>query len=165
MSTSPDNNDNEKKQTIKKLQEIVIINEDLKVISNLESHDKLWIGKKELPVKQVDNPNADVMRNCLEVHKASLWVYDAVIRTYSGQGREHIIAYISNIVDTLEHQSEYDFMKTKSFIPQYVAKINEAADKIESVIQNQYETHADEIESYVTRMRKAAAKILNVHSS
>jgi hypothetical protein len=154
-----------KKIKVGRLQEMVRMNEDMKAITDLGVHDKLWVSERERKEKTSDG-EVTKKYNCLEIHQAGWWPIDSVTRTWNGQGREPILAHISNMVDILEAHSEYnDLLKNKSFIPQYATKINDSANKIENVLLHQYDNYHTEIEDYVRRMKDASKKILAVHNS
>jgi hypothetical protein len=162
---SADNDKKLQQQTVERLQEMVRMNEDLKAIIDLGPADKLWLGEKDKTLKNTDGTETTNTYPCLEVHESSVWALDALARTWYGQGREPILAHINQMVDTLESQPDYGLMKTKGFIPQYAAKVSEAADKLEDQVLHQYPNFSEEIEDYVKRMREAAEAMLHSHNS
>lgn len=160
--------DEEKGQLLARLKELYKINEDLKTITSLGPQDKLWIETKAESEKLKLNAGDDSSKTyeALSLHQANVWLVDATVRTYYGQGRGNIIAHISKLVDAIEAQTEYtDVLTRRDYIPSYINMIRDAASKIETNMMQQYENMQDEIETLVSKMRDAATTMEGVHNA
>jgi hypothetical protein len=151
---------------IERLREITDVNKDLDAIMKLGVHDKLWVEKTEETIKNADGEKESREIPRLVVHETATGYVGAIVRTYHGQGREDILAHLRGIVESIERHTQYeDIVSKRTFIPLYVAKIHQAADKIEKQILNQYTDHKEEIENFINKMRTSADTMREIHES
>lgn len=154
----------EQQAKIDHLREILNTHKEFEEIIKLGPSDKLYIAPVQETKKNVDGSEEHITVNRLKVHVGGTSYVSAAWRTWNGQNREDILAHIKQTIENLEKQTAYkSTLSTGPFVPQYVKKIHEAADKLESHILSQYTNHQETIESYAKRMRDAANKISAIH--
>lgn len=142
---------------MEKLREVIRINEDLTVITKLDSNNKLWVETKSFDATDLKGNKISQDLPCLTLDPQ--YMLKGVIRWWNSQGREPILAHIDNMIKSIEEQTEFEKILERPVIPKYTENMMEAADKMDNVLANTYPNFKEDIKDYVQRLRNAATKM------